>query len=121
MTIMASSAAVCALGTEQLAVQSLYYDETPNGASAIFMLLSSQMLGQYDTSSLTEKADTLSRLRFPRVHEEAVCLSYQDGVAPPTAFGLALPNFAPGQGSCQKTLESLLDRLWLRHRMGTHP
>lgn len=42
---MASSAAVCALGTEQLAVQSLYYDETPNGASAIFMLLSSQMLG----------------------------------------------------------------------------
>jgi hypothetical protein len=45
ITIMASSAAVCALGTEQLAVQSLYYNETPNAGSAIFMLLSSQMLG----------------------------------------------------------------------------
>lgn len=45
ITIFASSAATCALGTEQLAVQSLYYNETPNAASAIFMLLSSQMLG----------------------------------------------------------------------------
>ena len=45
ITIMASSAAVCALGTEQLAAQSLYYNETPNAGSAIFMLLSSQMLG----------------------------------------------------------------------------
>lgn len=45
ITIMASSASVCALGTEQLAVQSLYYNETPNGGSAIFMLLASQMLG----------------------------------------------------------------------------
>ena len=45
MTIMASSAAVCALGTEQLAAQSLYYNETPNAGSAIFMLLSSQMIG----------------------------------------------------------------------------
>lgn len=45
ITIMAISASVCALGTEQLAVQSLYYNETPNAASAIFMLFSSQMLG----------------------------------------------------------------------------
>jgi len=45
ITIMASAAATCALGTEQLAVQSLYYNETPNAGSAIFMLLSSQMLG----------------------------------------------------------------------------
>lgn len=47
ITIMASSAAVCALGTEQLAVQSLYYNETPNAGSAIFMLLSSQMVGTF--------------------------------------------------------------------------
>lgn len=45
ITIMAISASVCALGTEQLAVQSLYYNETPNGASAVFMLFSSQMMG----------------------------------------------------------------------------
>jgi OPT family oligopeptide transporter len=45
MTIMASSSAVCALGTEQLAAQSLYYNEAPNAGSAIFMLLASQMLG----------------------------------------------------------------------------
>ena len=45
ITIMSSSASVCALGTEQLAVQSLYYNETPNAGSAIFMLFSSQMLG----------------------------------------------------------------------------
>ncbi|KUI57842.1 Oligopeptide transporter 5 [Cytospora mali] len=45
IVIMANSAAVCALGTEQLAAQALYYDEEPNGASAIFMLLSSQCIG----------------------------------------------------------------------------
>ncbi|KAF3912918.1 hypothetical protein AA313_de0208742 [Arthrobotrys entomopaga] len=44
-TIMASSAATCALATEQLAVQSLYYNQEPNPASAIFLLLSSQCLG----------------------------------------------------------------------------
>ncbi|KAF3913376.1 hypothetical protein ABW20_dc0106770 [Dactylellina cionopaga] len=44
-TIMGSSAAVCALATEQLAVQTLYYDQSPNPASAIFLLLSSQCLG----------------------------------------------------------------------------
>ncbi|ROV97875.1 hypothetical protein VSDG_04884 [Cytospora chrysosperma] len=45
IVIMANSAAVCALGTEQLAAQTLYYDEQPNAASAIFMLLSSQCIG----------------------------------------------------------------------------
>ncbi|KAK3934581.1 OPT oligopeptide transporter protein-domain-containing protein [Diplogelasinospora grovesii] len=45
IVIMASSAAVSALGTEQLAVQSLYYNEQPNAASAIFMLFSSQCIG----------------------------------------------------------------------------
>ncbi|KAK6346616.1 hypothetical protein TWF696_006736 [Orbilia brochopaga] len=44
-TILGSSAAVCALGTEQLAVQNLYYGESPNPASAIFLLFSSQCLG----------------------------------------------------------------------------
>lgn len=42
---MANSAAVCALGTEQLAAQALYYNEEPNAASAIFMLFSSQCIG----------------------------------------------------------------------------
>lgn len=45
IVIMANSAAVCALGTEQLAAQALYYNEEPNGASAIFMLFSSQCIG----------------------------------------------------------------------------
>lgn len=45
IVIMANSASVSALGTEQLAVQSLWYDEQPNAASAIFMLLSSQCIG----------------------------------------------------------------------------
>ncbi|KAJ6256139.1 hypothetical protein Dda_8974 [Drechslerella dactyloides] len=44
-TIIGSSAAVCALATEQLAVQNLYYDESPNAASSIFLLFSSQCLG----------------------------------------------------------------------------
>ncbi|KAK3343362.1 OPT superfamily oligopeptide transporter [Neurospora tetraspora] len=45
IVIMASSAATCALGTEQLAAQSLYYGHQPNAASAIFMLFSSQCIG----------------------------------------------------------------------------
>ncbi|KAK3332397.1 OPT superfamily oligopeptide transporter [Cercophora scortea] len=45
IVIMASSAAGSALGTEQLAVQSLYYGEQPSAASAIFMLFSSQCIG----------------------------------------------------------------------------
>lgn len=45
VVIMASSAATSALGTEQLAVQALYYNQQPNAASAIFMLFSSQCIG----------------------------------------------------------------------------
>lgn len=45
IVIMASSAATSALGCEQLAAQALYYNEEPNPASAIFMLLSSQCIG----------------------------------------------------------------------------
>ncbi|KAK3682188.1 OPT superfamily oligopeptide transporter [Podospora appendiculata] len=45
IVIMASSAAGSALGTEQLAVQSLYYGKQPGAVSAIFMLFSSQCIG----------------------------------------------------------------------------
>ncbi|KZS98527.1 OPT oligopeptide transporter [Sistotremastrum niveocremeum HHB9708] len=43
--IMSGAAANSALGTEVLAVQRLYYNITPNPASSIFMLWSSQLLG----------------------------------------------------------------------------
>lgn len=43
--IMASAAATAALATEVLAVQRLYYNITPNPATSIFLLLSSQLLG----------------------------------------------------------------------------
>lgn len=42
---MASAAATAALATEVLAVQRLYYNITPNPATSIFLLLSSQLLG----------------------------------------------------------------------------
>ncbi|EJU00895.1 oligopeptide transporter [Dacryopinax primogenitus] len=45
IVIMASAAANSALGTEILAVQRLYYNQTPNAALSIFMLFSSQLLG----------------------------------------------------------------------------
>ncbi|KAI0266365.1 OPT oligopeptide transporter protein-domain-containing protein [Gloeopeniophorella convolvens] len=45
IVIMASAAANSALGTEVLAVQRLYYNITPGGASSIFLLFSSQLLG----------------------------------------------------------------------------
>ncbi|KAF8271274.1 OPT oligopeptide transporter [Lactarius quietus] len=45
IVIMASAAANSALGTEVLAVQRLFYNITPNGASSIFLLFSSQLLG----------------------------------------------------------------------------
>ncbi|KAH0827049.1 OPT oligopeptide transporter [Lanmaoa asiatica] len=43
--IMASAAANSALATEVLAVQRLYYNITPNVATSIFLLFSSQLLG----------------------------------------------------------------------------
>jgi OPT family oligopeptide transporter len=43
--IMASSGATCALATETLAAQRLYYPSYPAAAASIFMILSSQMLG----------------------------------------------------------------------------
>ncbi|KAF9246167.1 OPT oligopeptide transporter protein-domain-containing protein [Melanogaster broomeanus] len=43
--IMSSAAANSALATEVLAVQRLYYNITPNAASSIFLLFSSQLLG----------------------------------------------------------------------------
>jgi len=43
--IMSSSAATCALATEILAAQKLYYPTSPSGGTAIFMLFSSQLIG----------------------------------------------------------------------------
>ena len=43
--IMASAASHSALATEVLAVQRLYYSITPNTATSIFLLFSSQLLG----------------------------------------------------------------------------
>ncbi|KZO97758.1 OPT superfamily oligopeptide transporter [Calocera viscosa TUFC12733] len=45
IVIMASAAANSALGTEVLAVQRLYYDQTPNAGSSIFLLFCSQLMG----------------------------------------------------------------------------
>ncbi|KAH8992871.1 OPT oligopeptide transporter [Lactarius hatsudake] len=45
VVVMASAAANAALGTEVLAVQRLFYNITPNGASSIFLLFSSQLIG----------------------------------------------------------------------------
>lgn len=45
IVIMASAAANSALGTEVLAVQRLYYNVTPNPATSIFLLFSSQLIG----------------------------------------------------------------------------
>ncbi|KAM7183157.1 OPT oligopeptide transporter domain containing protein [Rhypophila sp. PSN 637] len=55
IVIMASTAATCALGTEQLAAQALYFNEEPNAASAIFMLFSSQCIG-YGLLSVMRRA-----------------------------------------------------------------
>ena len=45
IVIMASAAAHSALATEVLAVQRLFYNITPNPASSIFLLFSSQLIG----------------------------------------------------------------------------
>ena len=45
IVIMASTSSTCALGTEVLAVQRLYYTTSPNALVSIFLLFSSQLLG----------------------------------------------------------------------------
>lgn len=45
IVIMSSAASTCALGTEVLAVQRLYYSNSPNAGASIFLLFSSQLLG----------------------------------------------------------------------------
>jgi hypothetical protein len=45
IVIMASAASQCALATEALAVQKLYYGVNPDPAAAVFVILSSQLLG----------------------------------------------------------------------------
>lgn len=44
-SIMSSAAATAAVATEILAAQKLYYNSTPNPGAAIFLVISSQMLG----------------------------------------------------------------------------
>jgi len=43
--VMASSSATAAVATEILAAQKLYYNETPSPGAAIFLVISSQLLG----------------------------------------------------------------------------
>jgi hypothetical protein len=43
--IMASAAATNSVSTEILAAQRLYYNENPNPAAAVFLVISSQLLG----------------------------------------------------------------------------
>lgn len=45
IVIMSSSASSAALATEVLAAQKLYYNVVPNGAVAVLLLFSSQLLG----------------------------------------------------------------------------
>ena len=45
IVIMASAASQCALATEALAVQKLYYGVNFNSAAAVFVIMSSQLLG----------------------------------------------------------------------------
>ena len=54
IVIMSSAAANCALGTEVLAVQRLYYSASPNAGASIFLLFSSQLLG-YGIAGLMRK------------------------------------------------------------------
>jgi OPT family oligopeptide transporter len=54
IVIMSSAAANCALGTEVLAVQRLYYSTSPNAGASIFLLFSSQLLG-YGIAGLMRK------------------------------------------------------------------
>ncbi|MCJ1399097.1 hypothetical protein MMC11_002299 [Xylographa trunciseda] len=54
IVIMSSAAATCALGTEVLAVQRLYYSASPNAGASIFLLFSSQCLG-YGIAGLMRK------------------------------------------------------------------
>lgn len=42
---MSSAAATAAVATEILAAQKLYYNSTPNPGAAIFLVISSQLLG----------------------------------------------------------------------------
>ena len=45
VVIMASAAATNAVSTEILAAQKLYYNMDPNAGAAIFLVISSQLLG----------------------------------------------------------------------------
>jgi hypothetical protein len=45
IVIMASAAATNSVSTEILAAQRLYYNENPNPAAAVFLVISSQLLG----------------------------------------------------------------------------
>ena len=45
IAVMASSSATAAVSTEILAAQKLYYGETPSPGAAIFLVMSSQLLG----------------------------------------------------------------------------
>lgn len=45
IVVMASAGATSAVATEILAAQRLYYDESPSPGAAVFLVISSQLLG----------------------------------------------------------------------------
>ncbi|KAG1861314.1 OPT oligopeptide transporter protein-domain-containing protein [Suillus subluteus] len=65
--IMSSAAANSALATEVLAVQSLYYNITPNASSSIFLLFSSQLLGYGISGLMRGILLYLSKMLYPSI------------------------------------------------------
>jgi OPT family oligopeptide transporter len=65
IVIMASAAANCALGTEVLAVQKLYYSTSPNAGASIFLLFSSQLLGYGIAGLLRETLVYPTKMLYP--------------------------------------------------------
>jgi len=65
IVIMASAAANCALGTEVLAVQKLYYSASPNAGASIFLLFSSQLMGYGIAGLLRETLVYPTKMLYP--------------------------------------------------------
>ena len=62
---MSSAASNCALGTEVLAVQRLYYSAAPNAGASIFLLISSQLLGYGIAGLMRETLVYPTKMLYP--------------------------------------------------------
>jgi len=63
--VMASSSAVAAVSTEILAAQKLFYNETPSPGAAIFLVISSQLLGMGIAGLLRPVLTRPTRMLWP--------------------------------------------------------